>query len=531
MSDSDSSFKKNLATGEELSSLDLRYATLVREVSERPTTLQLLRDQLAKVRNRVETREEGNQDHLAQALKSTVDVTVKKLEFLKMQRDSLMLKAPVAGTVTTIHGLVGEVVTPGDPVVGLVGLQSSRVIACLSEDDALSIERGHRANLWIRGREGQTLSGHVVALGPLVNEVPLRCRQMTDRPAWGRHVTILLDDQKTLVPGQSLGVKFDLSIKQGLAQAQNLKNTNVGQVTAMNVPDDLTRLSRFEPSGLVWNPQSARYLIVSDDTGLQNKHEHSPWIFSMSANGTIDPNPITIQKSGQLKDLESITRNKNGDLYLLSSQSHSRKGKRSVERTQFLKVSKEANRYNLVANQSLAQALDTASPEELNALGLPSGTRDLEIEAMTYWKDALYLGLKTPIGPEGRAIIWKLEAPDAFLMTGKLTEAKLSHWASVKLPARIDEKSVPAGISELLFLPNGSLMLTSTPSSGDNGQPTGAVSYIRAPGEGLMQALTLREFPGLKPEGLSLSANPGHVVIAFDKGDKTPEWIELPWPE
>ena len=80
---------------------------------------------------------------------------------------------------------------------------------------------------------------------------------MTDRPAWGRHVTILLDDQKTLVPGQSLGVKFDLSIKQGLAQAQNLKNTNVGQVTAMNVPDDLTRLSRFEPSGLVWNPQSA----------------------------------------------------------------------------------------------------------------------------------------------------------------------------------------------------------------------------------------------------------------------------------
>ena len=112
-------------------------------------------------------------------------------------------------------------------------------------------------------------------------------------------------------------------------------------------------------------------LIVSDDTGLQNKHEHSPWIFSMSANGTIDPNPIPIQKSGKLKDLESITRNKNGDLYLLSSQSHSRKGKRSVERTQFLKVSNEANRYNLVANQSLAQALDTASPEELNALGLP----------------------------------------------------------------------------------------------------------------------------------------------------------------
>ena len=84
-----------------------------------------------------------------------------------MQRDSLMLKAPVAGTVTTIHGLVGEVVTPGDPVVGLVGLQSSRVIACLSEDDALSIERGHRANLWIRAakdRRSQVTSLHSVPL-------------------------------------------------------------------------------------------------------------------------------------------------------------------------------------------------------------------------------------------------------------------------------------------------------------------------------------------------------------------------------
>ena len=131
-----------------------------------------------------------------------------------------------------------------------------------------------------------------------------------------------------------------------------------------------------------------------------------------TCNGTIDPNPITIQKSGQLKDLESITRNKNGDLYLLSSQSHSRKGKRSVERTQFLKVSKEANRYNLVANQSLAQARSILlHPRSSTHLGFPAVPATLEIEAMTYWKDALYLGLKTPIGPEGRAIIWKLEAP------------------------------------------------------------------------------------------------------------------------
>ena len=523
--------EQNLATGEDLSALDVRHATLMREVAERPITLRLLRDQLTKIKTRATTREQGGLDPLAEALNSTVEVKVKKLELLETQREALMLRAPIAGTVTTIHGLVGEVVTPGDPVVGLVGHQSSRVIACLSEDDALSIERGHRASLWIRGREQKALSGHVVALGPLVNEVPLRCRHMADRPAWGRHVTILLDDQQTLIPGQSLGVKFDLSRKQGVAQAQALGMTTVAQVQSLYVPDDLKKLSRFEPSGLVWSPQNARYLVVSDDTGFKNRHEHSPWIFSMSASGSIDPSPIPIQKSGPIKDLESIATDKNGDVFLLSSQSYSRKGKRSVERTQFLKVKAELNHYNLVGQQSLAHALDAEAPEFLQSLGLRNGTKDLEIEAMTYWKGALYLGLKSPLTAEGEAIIWRLNEPDLFLANGDLSEAGLTRWASVHLPAKIDNVAVPAGISELLFLPNGTLLMTSTPSTIDTGTPSGALSLVTTPQPGTIEATKLRDFPGRKPEGLSLSAKPGHIVIAFDTGDKNPEWVELPWPE
>ena len=522
---------KNLATGEDLASLDLRYATLVREVSERPITLKLLQEQLRKVRSRADTREQTEKDPLVQAIQSSVDVKVKRLDFLKLQREALMLRAPVAGTVTAIHGLVGEVVTPGEPVVGLVGLQSSRVIACLSEDDALSIERGHQASLWVRGRETQKLTGHVVSLGPLVDEVPLRCRQAAGRPAWGRHVTIQLDNQQTLIPGQSLGVKFDLSIKRGTAQAHMLKGPTAGDLVKLQVPDDLMRLSRFEPSGLVWSPQNARYLLVSDDTGLKGKHEHSPWLFSMSSKGALDPQPIPIKNAGQLKDLESITADSNGDLYLLSSQSHSRKGKRSSERTQFLKVRSEANQYSLIASQSLAEALDRAPKVFLESLQLQNGTKDLEIEAMTYWNNELYLGLKSPLSQTGHAIIWKFRNPDAFLRNGNISDAGLQHWASVQLPARIDGRNVPAGISELLFLPNGSLLITSTPSTADNGVSSGAISYSHQPSPGIFQTLTLKEFPGRKPEGLSLSAKPGHIVVTFDKGADTPEWVELPWPQ
>ena len=128
-------------------------------------------------------------------------------------------------------------------------------------------------------------------------------------------------------------------------------------------------------------------------------------------------------------------------------------------------------------------------------------------------------------------MIWKLDDPDTFLRTGQMSDAQLTLWSTVDLPAQADGQDVPAGLSELLFLPNGSLLMTSTPSTGDGTSPTGFLSYAPKPSRGLMSATVVRSFEGLKPEGISLSANPGHVVIAFDKGNELPDWTEVPWPK
>ena len=196
-----------------------------------------------------------------------------------------------------------------------------------------------------------------------------------------------------------------------------------------------------------------------------------------------------------------------------------------------MKIRQEAGIYQKVANQSLAHAIDASSEEFQRSLGLRAGTRNLEIEAMTYWQGALYLGLKAPLDEAGRAMIWKLESPDTFLQTGNIEDAQLSLWGSLALPARQEGQDVPAGLSELLFLPNGALLLTSTPSTGDGSRPTGFLSIAAEPTGGVMTAKTVRAFEGLKPEGMSLSANPGHIVLAFDKGSELPDWTELPWPK
>ena len=56
-------------------------------------------------------------------------------------------------------------------------------------------------------------------------------------------------------------------------------------------------------------------------------------------------------------------------------------------------------------------------------------------------------------------------------------------------------------------------------------------SYARSPQGGALSVEQLREFDGHKPEGLSLSSNPGYFTVAFDAGDATPHWIQVPWPK
>lgn len=520
---------QNLATGEELAGLEMKYVSIKRDVEERPQSVALLRRQLQRAEQEAYKVGDKGIDVLSLALERKLEVSKRKLEQLQEERNAYTLVAPVTGLVTLIHSHRGEVVTPGEVVVGMVGAQSSRVIACLSEDQALDIRRGDLATLWPRG-DAKKLSGRVVTLGPLVDEVPIRCRQIPGRQTFGRHVTILLDNQGSLIPGQALSVKFNFSGSAGTAQATSKTPAVIGMLSAMKVPDTLQQLSRFEPSGILWRQASSRYLVVSDDTGFKSKREDSPWIFEMSNAGQVGINPISIQGDIQFSDLESIAPAEDGGIYLLSSQGYSRSGKRKDLRTQFIKIEQTESGFQAAAQQSLVASIEAHGTAYLSSLGLASGTRELEIEAMAAYQGSLYLGLKSPLDAAGNAMVWKMDEPEVFLRTGNLSQENLSLWATIKVPAQSNGQDVAGGISELLFLPNGSLMVASTPSLGD-GKPTGFLSYARQPKGGLISLETVRTFAGHKPEGLSLSSNPGYVTVAFDAGDDTPHWVQVPWPK
>ncbi len=523
-----------LASSAELSELDVRQATLRKEVAGAHTRISVLEAQLAGMRSRPSGLVGETVDVVTAPLQHELSMIERRLEQLRGQRDALVLRAPTSGIVSTIWARPGEVVGAGLPVVTLVGDRAERVVACATEEQAWAVEVGQAVTLHGRGGGGGTpLRGHVVALGPVVNQMPLRCRRSANELTWGRDVVVLVDDAAPIVPGQAFSLRFERDPRpSGTAVAARPAATPEGG-RLLVIPDELRRLSRFEPSGLVWVPALARYVVASDDTGFDgHAQEGAPWLFTMDAAGRVDPAPLAVAGAKEVSDLEGITVTPSGRLFALASQSLSKKGKRPAKRQAFWRIGVEGRSLRLDGELRLAELLGALSTERLRALGV-ADLDALDIEGLA--SDAagrLYLGLKAPVGPDGEALIWRLDHPDALFASGRLEDAGLSLWARVRLPVEADGREVPGGVSELLWLPDGTLVVASTASAGDPKTQTGRVWAVPEadPDRGPLTPREVRAFAGHKPEGLSLAPHPGRMAVVFDNGDAPPAMVELPWP-
>lgn len=553
-----------LATADDLTKLTLEYAAVAREVSERPRNIALYKEQLAHTEALQASTPNNYEASLTTSASQALAVARKRLEQLEKRRQRLELVAPAAGQVLSVEHRAGEVVEAGDAILTLVRQVPTQVIACVGEQDALEVHPGMSARLVARDASHAALTGRIIAVGPMVDQLPVRCRRVPSVPSWGREVTLQLEGPQSRLPGEAFDIHFVKDNQRltpsgpllpgtspqtrGVAPdgtAQASPPVNASQPTLLDLSAVDTQRYNLEPSGLTWVAALSRYVVVSDDPGAQEDNKHSPMVFTVGLDGRVDAIPLPVTGTASLNDLESIapmdgTGNRAAGVYVLASQSLNRKGKRSADRTAFLALVPEGNRLQVVGEAHLAEAIEALSLPERQALGLSSDTRDLNIEGMARWGSALYLGLKAPLGQEQEALIWRLAHPEVLLSTGSLAQAGLSLFARVKLDADIDGRSVPGGISELLFLPDGRLLLTSTPSGTKEGRQSGRLwvtsvpaSALDAPDAAAPVTLTptlVRAFDGLKPEGLSLSPVPGQLVVVFDTGGPAPQWMEMPWP-
>jgi multidrug resistance efflux pump len=453
------------------------------------------------------------------------------LRLLRLRLENLVLRAPVDGYVSKVHAMPGSSLTPGEPLMIIVGADPRQVIAYQEEDRGRTVVAGDQVLMYPRDRSGLRTQGRVTAVAATVSQLPLRFWPAPTRPRWGRQIFIRLDANRSLVPGEAVDVTFAgqdeaLDVAPIIAAAES--STPAADATApLIIPKSLLTRSRFEPSGIIWLEKLQRYLVVSDDTGFEKVNDHTPWLFTVGRDGTVDPAPLVIEGIEQVNDLEGIAAAMDGRIYLIASQSSNKKGILRPTRTIFLVARLSENRLISEGHVYLTEALAEAGhadPSFFASLGLTfNGIQEepaIEIEGLAWHRGALFLGLKQPLDSLGHALIWKIENPDSLFRRKSLSGAALTLWKKVSLPV----EGIPAGISDILPLTDGSLLLTATNTRG------GALFLAAVTADAELQVTNLRSFPGLKPEGLCLSPD-RRLVVIFDQQQKKPLWMHMELPQ
>ncbi len=537
------------AVASDLVEMKLRHAQLQSQIAEKPRTMQLLGKQLAAAsQRRDEVVDVGRAPR--DRLDAELLVVERRIELLDKRRANYVLRATRKGKVAAVEKQPGETASVGDAIVKLVSA-TNRVSVCVPEERSLGLHENDAAVVWARGARTEPLVGKTVAIGPTVAELPARCWRSPNVPSWGREALVELEGAPDVVVGEAFSVKIGGSHPSVVAPNPGLPVAKAGdqlltsavvtrgsaalEPRSMTVPHSLARRTRFEPSAVLAQKREGRYVVASDDTGIdRSSTEGRPWLFAMNAEGAVSSDPIVIQGIDSIDDVEAMAVGDEGETYVLSSQSHGKRGTRSAARAALLRLRSDGEGFRVDGQVRLAELLD-ASPEHAARLGLANGTRDLDLEGMTFSRGALYVGVKAPLDAKGRAIIWKIGSPAALFarspdVAAVLRGAAIEKWATARVDVEIDGRTLPGGISELLFRDPDSLVIASTPSN-EEGAAAGALwraDHARDGGE--LAVHLVHRFPGLKPEGLSPSLSTENLLVVFDAGRGTPSFLEMPWP-
>ncbi|MCW5981108.1 MAG: HlyD family efflux transporter periplasmic adaptor subunit [Bryobacteraceae bacterium] len=527
---------RRLATAARMKELELRRAAVEESAKGWPARLEALETRRQATRARLaewrrslagaSARSARSQQILPLQLR--IDTQREYLTLLRKRLENLTLRAPADARVVAILARQGSVLMPGHPIMTMVEADPRQVIAYLEEDRGPSVSVGDRAVLRTRSRTGERVEGTVTGVAATVIQLPQRFWPAPTRPRWGREIFIRISPDHKLDPGQAVDVSFyPKGHSMGFATAVEAAPA-AARIDAspqpLAVPGGLLDRSRFEPSGIIWAERLQRYILVSDDTGLESANDNAPWVFTMSRDGEVDAEPLVIEGVEAVNDLEALASAPDGTIYLIASQSVNRKGKRRPARTVFVQARLEGRSLKVVRRVFLHQLLAEAAAREpalLGRLGLTSRPDTgpwLEAEGLACRGNEVFLGLKDPLDGSGKALILRIADPDRLFREGSL--AGLTLWSKTSLPV----EGRPAGISGLLFLDDGSLLMAATNDHG------GALFHARRPGGPELEAEQIASYPGLKPEGLCLSPEGDKLIVIFDRQDETPLWARLEIP-
>lgn len=155
---------QNVMAGQLLISLDTEI--LRNTLAELEASLQLAKETFER-QARLWQQKVGTEMQYLQA-KSNKEALEHRIATTRAQIELAMVRAPFAGTVDELPARVGQVVTPGVPLVRLVGREQMYVKADVSERYIGRFKAGDKASIYFPSLDRQ-LSSTILSVGQIVN--------------------------------------------------------------------------------------------------------------------------------------------------------------------------------------------------------------------------------------------------------------------------------------------------------------------------------------------------------------------------
>ncbi|MEE4312731.1 MAG: biotin/lipoyl-binding protein [candidate division KSB1 bacterium] len=526
--------KAGLGYSRDLSALILQRDALASYLREQSKDLVSQKEKLAKTRRSRQMLESADVDSISKSL------LLEQMEYTESLRRDVAatehrigmrtILAPCDGYITEIFALPGDIVDAFGPVLVVEELKPRFLDVYIPESSKLHPVTGMQVHIYSSRDRSYNTTGEVTFVHPGFAQASERL-SFRGQLFWARKVRVELPADHQLIPGEVVHTRllkdnnhnssFSL-LSAEAGEHDRTDNEKSPVIKDISIPENLRKRSRIEPSGIAWCSDIKKYLVVSDDTGIQNTiGEHDPVLFAMDDNGALDDDPVRLTGIREVNDLEAIAYAGNNTFYLISSQNISKRGKRPYSRELILRLDADGGEYRITGQiRFLSLLLQSYSKTDLIDLGLDKYDLDgkpvINIEGAAYQAGALFLGLKEPVSKKG-AIIWKLDHVDELFQSQRLLQGRLSLYGYVQL----DENR--SGISDLTFDRSGVLWVLSTIPGASGSEQQGGLHRINRYANSRLEAVQLYKFPGLKPEGLCQQSDETFMII-FDNDNAIPAY-------
>jgi hypothetical protein len=450
---------------------------------------------------------------------------------LTEEKRKLFIVSQINGIIGAVYFKDGEKVSPFTPIITLHTESPSFISGYINEITYSSIQLGQTVRIQSLAQEGTTLTGVVTGIGSKIVEYPIRLRRLPEVQMWGREIIIKIPEQNKFLLGEKVIISplQKKSFLNGIFRADFLKHIPSSTVYAEEQPIsgpkilsespivDITSSIKLkkgvEASGVLFLRDLRKYLIVSDET-----KQKAPLLFLMDSIGVIDKQ-VTIQGLDRINDMESITGDGQGNIYILSSQSSNKKGMFPESRKLFIRVRRSGESFTLNGSVSLIEMLNEAArkaPEKPWAQFIVSTEKDgFEIEGMFYDKGNIYIGFKKPMLHD-TAVIMAINNIDHVFKNNAMTSDDILLWEKIDL--KNPEDSITYRITDMCHQ-SGYIYLTSTASI----KQTGNKKYV-----GMLWAYNilnkkltpLRHFENSRPEGIAYNDGNKSLCVTFDNGSE-----------